>query len=184
MWRPQDCSIDFLNVDCKIWMIQNDCMTMKTWSMMFFYVLITVPHWACTLVLLHVCTLILILILILIYMVDYCSACGVVHVVPQRTLRRECLQEKHVGAERWDIYNHHHLCQTNKWRQIIEAMTNKWKMSYLSSIRTLITFFVASDKQLGWQKIRAYTISTIDHSVLSGLLDLLDRWMNQLKLNL
>ena len=30
VYRPQDCSIDLLNVDCKIWMIQNDCMTMKT----------------------------------------------------------------------------------------------------------------------------------------------------------
>ena len=35
--------------------------------MFSFNVLITVPHWACSLVLLHVCTLILILILILIY---------------------------------------------------------------------------------------------------------------------
>ena len=74
MWRPQDCSIDLLNVDCKIWMIQNDCMTMKTWSMFSFNVLITVPHWACSLVLLHVCTLILILILIDIYIYNWeCS---------------------------------------------------------------------------------------------------------------
>ena len=32
-----------------------------------FYVLITVPHWACSLVLLHVCTLILILIVVILY---------------------------------------------------------------------------------------------------------------------
>ena len=38
--------------------------------MFSFNVLITVPHWACSLVLLHVCTLILILILILIYIIE------------------------------------------------------------------------------------------------------------------
>ena len=50
------------------------------------------------------------------HVVDYSSAIGVVHVVVQRTLHRECLQEKCVSAERWDIYNHHHLCQTSKCR--------------------------------------------------------------------
>ena len=52
------------------------------------------------------------------HVVHYCSACGVMHVVVQRTLHRECLQEKCVSAERWDIYNHHHFCQTSKQRHI------------------------------------------------------------------
>ena len=34
------------------------------------------------------------------HVVDYCSAIGVVHVVVQRTLHCECLQEKCVSAER------------------------------------------------------------------------------------
>ena len=49
------------------------------------------------------------------HVVDYCSTIGVVHVVVQLTLHREC-QEKRVGAESWDIYNHHQLCQTSKFR--------------------------------------------------------------------
>ena len=51
------------------------------------------------------------------HVVDYYSACGVMHVVVRHTLHREC-QEKCVGAERWDIYNHYHFCQTNKQRHI------------------------------------------------------------------
>ena len=45
--------------------------------MFSFNVLITVPHWACSLVLLHVCTLILILIDIDIHMSDN-TVCGFV----------------------------------------------------------------------------------------------------------
>ena len=40
------------------------------------------------------------------HVVDYCSTCGVV----QRMLHCEYLQEKHVGAEKGDMHNHHHLC--------------------------------------------------------------------------
>ena len=53
-------------------------MTVRLWrlDLWCFYVLITVPHWACSLVFLHVCTLILILILILIYIATHaCLAC-------------------------------------------------------------------------------------------------------------
>ena len=34
------------------------------------------------------------------HVVDYCSACGIAHIVVQRTLHRKYLQEKRVGAER------------------------------------------------------------------------------------
>ena len=46
--------------------------------MFSFNVLITVPHWACSLVLLHVCTLILILILIYTYIHIYIYVAGAV----------------------------------------------------------------------------------------------------------
>ena len=65
------------------------------------------------------------------HMVDYCSACGVVHVVVQCTLHHECLQEKRMGAERWDICTY--IITTTSAKQAnddtLEVMTNKWKTS-------------------------------------------------------
>ena len=37
------------------------------------------------------------------HVVDYCSACGVAHVVVQLSLHRDYLEEKRVVAGRWDI---------------------------------------------------------------------------------
>ena len=39
------------------------------------------------------------------HVVDYCCACGVAHVVVQCALDREYLQEKGVGAVRWERDN-------------------------------------------------------------------------------
>ena len=56
------------------------------------------------------------------HVVDYCSACGVVHVVVQCALHYKYLQEKCVSAERWDI-NTTSAKQTNAGT--LEVMTNK-----------------------------------------------------------
>ena len=78
--------------------------------MFSFNVLITVPHWACSLVLLHVCTLILILILILIYNIYVYIYISVKMAAPWGSLtllsfHSLCLYlRSHLQLTKWDVF--------------------------------------------------------------------------------